>query len=91
MRDARYSLRIKRRKFLLCYFYEEGGGDRGDEGGDQSLPLSVPRSPASRTFVPLQVNQEDQKAGFNFQTMPKLNILVHFPVHFFVQWVSTNY
>ena len=62
----------------------------GNRGGPES-PASVPCSPASRTFVPLQVNQEDQKAGFNFQTMPKLNILVHFPVHFFVQCVSTNY
>ena len=26
----------------------------------------------------LQVNQEDQKPGFNFQTVPKLNILVHY-------------
>ena len=26
----------------------------------------------------LQLNQEDQKPGFNFQTWPKLNILVHF-------------
>ena len=27
----------------------------------------------------LQVNQEDQKSGVNFQTEPKLNVLVHFP------------
>ena len=81
----------KKKKVSSLLLLWRGGGIGGTRGGDQSLPLSVPRSPASRTFVPLQVNQEDQKAGFNFQTMPKLNILVHFPVHFFVQWVSTNY
>ena len=26
----------------------------------------------------LQVNEEDQKPGFNFQTVPKLNVLVRF-------------
>ena len=58
-----------------------GGSTRGSE------------SAASRTFVPLcfpnptrlQVSQEDQKPGFNFQTMPKLNILVRFLA--FVCWV----
>ena len=85
------SLSFKKEESFFFVNSIKGGGVVGGNRGDQSLPLSVPCSPASRTFVPLQVNQEDQKAGFNFQTMPKLNILVHFPVHFFVQWVSTNY
>ena len=40
-------------------------------------PLS-PDSHPSLSCSRLQVNQEDQKPWFNFQTMPKLNILVHF-------------
>ena len=64
---------------------------RGGQGG-QSLLLPVPHSPTSHTFCAplshdshpslccscLQVNQEDQKLRFNFQIVPKLNILVHF-------------
>ena len=34
------------------YSLQWGGGGVGEQGG-QSLPLPVPRSPASRTFVPL--------------------------------------
>ena len=60
------------------------GGDRGF-----SLPLPIPRSPTSYTFVPLclptptlhcvaPVFKLIKKPGFNFQTVPKLNIFVHF-------------
>ena len=57
---------------------DRGGGGGGSTRGSESA--------ASRTFVPLcfpnptrlQVSQEDQKPGFNFQTVPKLNILVRF-------------
>ena len=66
---------------------------RGRQGG-QSLPLPVPRSPASRTFVPLclptpalhcvapvfRLIKRIRNPGFNFQTVPWLNILVHFLV-----------
>ena len=41
----------------------------------------APLPPDSRPLLccsRLQVNQEDQKSGFNFQTEPKLNVLVHF-------------
>ena len=66
--------------------------------GGQSLPLPMPHSPTSRTFAPLclltpalhcvapifsEVNQEDQKPWFNFPTVPKSNILVHFLVPLF--------
>ena len=40
-----------------------------------SLP---PDSRPSLCCSRLQVNQEDQKPGFNFQTVPKLDILVRF-------------
>ena len=64
---------------------------RGRKGG-QSLLLPVPHCPTSHTFCAplshdshpslccscLQVNKEDQKLRFNFQIVPKLNILVHF-------------
>ena len=40
--------------------------------------LLSPDSHPSWCCSRLQVNQEDQKPGFNFQTVPKLNILVHF-------------
>ena len=37
-----------------------------------------PNSHPSLCCSRLQVNQEDQKTGFNFQPVPKLDILVHF-------------
>ena len=60
--------------------------------GGPSLPLPVPRSPASRCFVPLclptpalhgvapvvRLIKRIRNLGFNFQTVPKLNILVRF-------------
>ena len=66
-----------------------GGG--GETGGSKSpasptmfshlpyfySPLS-PDSQPSLCCSRLQVNQEDQKPGFNFQNVLKLNILVHF-------------
>ena len=65
-----------------------GGGGQGG----QSLPLSVPRSPAPRTFVPLclptpalhcvapvfKLIKRIRNPLFNFQTVPKLDILVRF-------------
>ena len=42
----------KKKKVSSLLLIERGGGGRGRQGG-QSLPLPVPRSPASRTFVPL--------------------------------------
>ena len=69
--------------------HKVGGG--GGQGGSESpasrttfsrLPyFCAPLPPDSRPslcYSRLQVNQEDQKPGFNFQTVPKLNILVHF-------------
>ena len=67
---------------------EEGGGGTGGSESPASrtmfshlpyfyAPLS-PDSYPSLCCSHLQVNQEDQKPGFNFQTVPKLNILVHF-------------
>ena len=53
--------------------------DRGGVQGDQSLPLPVLLCPfVLPNPTRLQVSQEDQKPGFNFQTVPKLNILVRF-------------
>ena len=40
--------------------------------------LLPPDSRPSLCSSRLQVNQVDQKSGFNFQTEPKLNVLVHF-------------
>ena len=45
------------------------------------VPL-LPDSRPSWCCFHLQVNQEDKKPGFNFQTVPKLNILVHFLAFF---------
>ena len=64
-----------------------GGWDRGSESPVSPTTFSrlpyfcAPLPPDSRPSLccsRLQVNQEDQKPGFNFQTVPKLNILVHF-------------
>ena len=66
---------------------ERGGGNRGFESPASRtifshLPyfytLLSPDSHPSLCCSRLQVDQEDQKPGFNFQTVPKLNILVHF-------------
>ena len=65
----------------------EEGGDRGSESPASRtmfshLPyfyaLLSPDSHPSLCFSHLQVNLEDQKPGFYFQTVPKLNIIVHF-------------
>ena len=68
-----------------------GGGGGGGTGRSESpasrttfsrLPyFCAPLPPDSRPSLccsRLQVNQEDQRPGFNFQTVPKLNILFHF-------------
>ena len=73
-----------------------GGGNRGVRVSRfpctfSRLPCTFSRLPYFCAPLPpdsrpslccfhLQVNQEDQKPGFNFQTVPKLNILVHFLV-----------
>ena len=66
---------------------EEGGGTGGSESPASRTMFShlpyfyAPLSPDSHPSLccsRLQVNQEDQKPGFNFQTVPKLNILIHF-------------
>ena len=67
---------------------EEGVGETGGSESPASpynvVPppvLYAPLSPDSHPSLScsrLQVNQEDQKPGFNFQTVLKLNILVHF-------------
>ena len=67
------------------------GGGGGKKGASESprfpyhvLPPPVVLCPFASRLPPfivllcLQVNQEDQKPGFNFQTVPKLDILVHF-------------
>ena len=73
-----------------CSLDREGGG--GGQGGSESpasrttfsrLPyVCAPLPPDSRPSLccsRLQVNQEDQKLRFNFQTVPKINIRVHSP------------
>ena len=68
-----------------------GGGEGGETGASESpashttfshlLYFCAPMPPNSHPSLccsRLQVNQEDQKPGFNFQTVPKLNILVNF-------------
>ena len=72
----------------LCrwlWFCEDGGGDRGVRVSRFPCTFSrlpyfcAPLPPDSRPSLccsRLQVNQP----GFNFQTVPKLNILVHFLV-----------
>ena len=52
-----------------------GGGNRGVTVF--CAPLSHDSHP-SLCCSRLQVNQEDQKPGFTFQTVPKRNILVYF-------------
>ena len=68
-------------------FVGGGGGTGGSESPVSPTTFSrlpyfcAPLPPDSRPSLccfHLQVNQEDQKPGFNFQTVPKLNILVHF-------------
>ena len=63
------------------------GGDRGfrvSRSLYHVLPPPVVLCPFASRLPPfivllcLQVNQEDQKPGFNFQTVHKLNIFVHF-------------
>ena len=81
-------------KFLTARWYVvtkdnlvEEWGDKGSESPASRTMFShlpyfyatlSPDSHPSLCCSHLQVNQEDQKPGFNFQTVPKLNILVHF-------------
>lgn len=64
-----------------------GGRPKGSEFPASRATFScltyfcAPLPPDSRPSLccsRLKVNQEDQKLGFNFQTVLKLNILVHF-------------
>ena len=83
---------IKSFKTLLFFFVCGGGGGTGRSESSASrttfyrLPYLCsplpPDSHPSLCFSRLQVNQEDQKPGFNFQTVPKLNIVVHFLAFF---------
>ena len=76
----------------FCFGSTEGGGGGGRGTGGSESPafrttfsrppyFCAPLPPDSRPSLccsRLQVTQEDQKPGFNFQTVPKLDMLVRF-------------
>ena len=73
-------------QLVKCALIFTVGGDRGVRVSHfpyHVLPPPVVLCPFASRLPPfivllcLQVNQEDQKPGFNFQTVPKLNIIVH--------------